>query len=468
MRTSAIAFFSCAILGTSALLGCGSAQTAGSDGGADAGLPPDTTGKIKHVVMIMQENRSFDHYFGMFPGADGFTLDAEGRPTNSNVDPFFATTGGTAHVVRAFHDPSDFNSDFGHDSVAFATGYDNGMMDGFLQAAETGYRGCGDPGKDSSGTPFCTPLLDAMGYKTEADIPNYWRYARSFTLLDHLFASTSSWSWPSHEFLVSEWAAQCSSPDPNSCETDLSDEWPVPGQNYSWTPITFLLDRRRVSWKYYVASGTVPDCENDQRECPPVNQMTDVPNIWNPLPLFEAVKEVADEKNVLLISEFYRDVKAGTLPAVSWVAPNWEVSEHPPSAVSEGQAFVTSLVNAVMEDPETWSSTAIFLFWDDWGGFYDHVPPPQVNPYGYGIRVPGMIISPWVRPGKIDHQQLSFDAFLKFVEDTFLSGQRLDPATDGRPDSRPSVPDGMQEAGDLRYDFDFTQTPIDPFILDPM
>jgi phospholipase C len=460
-------------LGFALLPACGNVAAV-ADAGPDAAYttpPPDPAGKIKHVVMIMQENRSFDHYFGMFPGADGFTLDADGRPTNANPDPYFQ--GGNPHMVKVFHDPGDFNADFGHDSQAFATGYDVGNMDGFLQAAETTetggtYPGCGDPGLGAKGVPLCAPLLDAMGYKTGADIPNYWAYAKTYTLLDHLFASTSSWSWPNHEFLVSEWAAQCSSHDPMSCDTYLGDDWPHPSTIVAWTPITFLLDRANVSWKYYVAEGLAADCENDFRECPPKNQTTDVPSIWNPLLFFDAVEEAHDQSKVVFMNQFYADAHAGVLPSVVWIAPNWGLSEHPPAAVSEGQAFVTSLVNAIMEDDELWSSTAIFVLWDDWGGFYDHVPPPQVNQYGFGFRVPGLVISPWAKRGFIEHHTLSFDAYLKFVEDVFLGGQRLDPQTDGRPDSRPLVPEEMSEIGDLRYEFDFTQTPAPPMLLKPM
>jgi phospholipase C len=114
-----------------------------------------------------------------------------------------------------------------------------------------------------------------------------------------------------------------------------------------------------------------------------------------------------------------------------------EVSEHPPSPVSFGQSYVTSLINAVMRSPD-WSSSAIFLAWDDWGGFYDHVVPPYVDINGYGLRVAGMVISPYAKQGYVDHQILSFDAYDKFIEDDFLGGQRLDPASDGRPD-RPTA-----------------------------
>jgi phospholipase C len=127
---------------------------------------------------------------------------------------------------------------------------------------------------------------------------------------------------------------------------------------------------------------------------------------------------------------------------------------------------VTRLVNAAMRSKD-WSSTAIFLAWDDWGGFYDHVRPPVVDQNGYGLRVPAIVISPYARAGYIDHQVLSFDAYVKFIEDDFLGGQRLDPTTDGRPDPRPDVRENAPILGDLTRDFDFTQTPRRPLILRP-
>jgi phospholipase C len=129
-----------------------------------------------------------------------------------------------------------------------------------------------------------------------------------------------------------------------------------------------------------------------------------------------------------------------------------------------GQAYVTRLINAVMQGPE-WSSTAIFLTWDDWGGFYDHVAPPSVDANGYGLRVPGLVISPYARKGFIDHQVLSHDAYAKFIEDDFLGGQRLDPASDGRPDPRPSVREASSQLGDLSRAFDFGQAPRPPLLL---
>ena len=164
------------------------------------------------------------------------------------------------------------------------------------------------------------------------------------------------------------------------------------------------------------------------------------------------------------LDSFYAAARVGSLPAVSWITPNGKVSEHPPALVSTGQSYVTGLVNAIMRSPD-WPSTAIFLTWDDWGGFYDHVVRPTVDQNGYGPRVPGVVISPYARRGVVDHQQLSFDAYLKFVEDDFLGSQRLDPATDGRPDSRPDARESAPGLGDLVRDFDFGQKPRKALIL---
>jgi phospholipase C len=140
------------------------------------------------------------------------------------------------------------------------------------------------------------------------------------------------------------------------------------------------------------------------------------------------------------------------------------VSEHPPALVSAGQTYVTGLINAVMRSPD-WNSTAIFLSWDDWGGFYDHVVPPQIDVNGLGLRVPGIVISPYARQGFIDHQTLSHDLYNKFIEDDFLGGQRLNPATDGRPDPRADVREVNPFLGDLGAEFNFSQAPRPPLVL---
>ena len=195
-------------------------------------------------------------------------------------------------------------------------------------------------------------------------------------------------------------------------------------------------------------------------------QGANTPSIWNPLPGFSTVRQDGQLGNVQTAANFFTAASTGTLPAVSWLAPAQAVSDHPPALISKGQAYVTGVVNAVMRSPD-WSSTAIFLAWDDWGGFYDHVRPPRVDANGYGLRVPGLVISPYAKRGYIDHQVLSFDAYLKFIEDDFLHGQRLDPKTDGRPDPRPDVRERAKILGDLRKDFDFRQRPRKPLVLNP-
>jgi phospholipase C len=225
-----------------------------------------------------------------------------------------------------------------------------------------------------------------------------------------------------------------------------------------------MLHKAGVSWKYYVAEGSEPDCDDNAALCAPVPQLTTTPNIWNPLPFFTTVRQDSQLVNIQTIDAFQADVAAGTLPSVSWIVPNSEVSEHPTALVSTGQNYVTSIVNAIMQSPE-WNSTAIFISWDDWGGFYDHVVPPAVDLNGYGIRVPGLVVSPYAKTGFIDHQTLSFDAYVKFIEDVFLKGQRLDPLTDGRPDPRPTVRENVPILGDLSNDFDFTQAPRPSLVL---
>jgi hypothetical protein len=224
---------------------------------------------------------------------------------------------------------------------------------------------------------------------------------------------------------------------------------------YGWTDITYLLHAQGVSWNYYY-SNPPPDDPDDALDT--------TLNIWNPLPNFIDVHDDKQLGRVQSSDNFFSRAAAGTLPSVSWVVPSEANSEHPPNRASLGMAWVTSLVNAVMQGPD-WLSTAIFITWDDWGGLYDNMDPPTVDSSGYGLRVPGIVISPWAKPGYIDHQTLSFNAYLKLIEDLFLNGQRLDPATDGRPDSRPDVRENEPILGNLLNDFDFTQTPLAPVVL---
>jgi phospholipase C len=306
-----------------------------------------------------------------------------------------------------------------------------------------------------------------MGWHDARQIPNYWTYAQNFVLQDMMFEPNSSWSLPSHLFMVSAWSAKCSIPaDPMSCVNALNGAsgLNVSKNDYAWTDLTYLLYKNNISWGYYLSNGSEPDCEDDAMLCAAKPQNANVPGIWNPLPAFDTVKQDNQLGNIKQVDQFLTAAKAGILPDVSWIVPDNTVSEHPPASIKTGQAYVTGLINAIMQGPD-WNSTAIFLAWDDWGGFYDNVVPPKVDINGYGLRVPGLVISPYAKKGFIDSQTLSFDAYLKLIEDIFLGGQRLNPATDGRPDPRPTVRENVPQLGDLLGDFDFSQAPRAPLVL---
>jgi phospholipase C len=431
---------------------------------------PEGIEKIEHVIVIMQENRSFDEYFGTFPGADGIPM-RNGRPAVCNPDPALHA------CIRPYHDSADRNVGGPHGLRDALASINGGRMDGFQRrtrdAILTACR------KQDPFAPSCRPKRppDVMGYHDQREIPNYWRYAEEFVLQDRMFEPVSSWSLPAHLFMLSGWSASCTRRnDPESCRNAPQNPGTPPGELgnisgkvpiYAWTDLTHLLHKHGVSWRYYVFSGDEPDCRNDSAiTCGSWPQSASTPGIWNPLRWFDTVRENRQLGNIVPIRRFFSAAKHGTLPAVSWVIPNGAVSEHPPGRVSAGQAYVTTVINAVMRSPN-WSSTAIFLAWDDWGGFYDHVVPPQVDGNGYGIRVPALVISPYAKRGYVDHQTLSFDAYLKFIEDVFIEGRRLDPLTDGRPDPRPTVREEVPILGDLRRDFDFSQKPRKPVILKP-
>ncbi len=429
---------------------------------------------IKHVVMIMQENRSFDSYFGTYPGAGGIPADV------CVPDPVH---GG---CVRPYHDAADINTGGPHGTESSINDIDGGRMDGFIAQAEKGLScsstnpSCGSCGSGETGEAQST-CLDVMGYHDAREIPNYWAYAHDFVLQDDMFESAASWSLPEHLYMVSAWSAVCPHEDGNPFDCVGSLEAVHPGASwegpivagkatYAWTDLTYLMHRANVSWRYYVLAGNEPDCELDEAvTCEAVSQNAQTPGIWNPLADFTDVTEDHQLGDVQPLAEFYKAVHvAGEcgLPAVSWIAPNSVVSEHPPASIAAGQAYVTTLVNAIMRS-SCWGSSAIFLSWDDWGGFYDHVQPPAIDEGGYGLRVPGLVISPYAKAGYVDHQQFSHDAYLKFIEDDFLASARLNPQTDGRPDNRPDVREEAPGLGNLVNDFNFTQPPREPVLLPP-
>ncbi|MBV8386797.1 MAG: phospholipase, partial [Acidimicrobiia bacterium] len=224
----------------------------------------------------MQENRSFDSYFGTYPGANGF-------PTHDGQFSVCVPDGRTGACVFPFHDAADRNGGGPHGHSDALADVDGGKMDGFITEAQRGRRGCGN-----TNAPECSPATppDVMGYHDAREIPNYWTWAHDFVLQDNLFEPNSSWSLPQHLFMVSEWSARCPTPAAMSCVNAVQApaqplDFQAGGANgtraraapdYAWTDLTYLLHKYGVSWRYYVQSGTEPDCRNDAEDCPPAHQ----------------------------------------------------------------------------------------------------------------------------------------------------------------------------------------------------
>ena len=439
---------------------------------------------ITHVIIIMQENRSFDSYFGTFPGANGI-------PANTCVplNPSNPTQG----CVAPFHDPRDVAGGAGHRATDAQADLDDGIsnakMDGFVyqqEIAQKSVPGNTQPAATPQTTPSTSPYThDIMGYHTDAEIPNYWSYAEHFVLQDAMFESVRGWSADAHDYLVSEWAASCKNPQAAStCTSAPNIATPGSKTTYPWVNLFQLLDLNNVSWKYYLGQGSEPDCEDGAMTCAPEPQSPGLPSYWNPAPFFAYVKQQGAAYLTAHnppVDQFLVDVQTGNLPQVSWIIPSQQYSEHPTAGVTAGMNYVTSMVNAVMQSPY-WANTVIFITWDDWGGFYDHVVPPNVDfnstatpVQGYGLRVPGLTVSAYAIPGLIDHSIYSFDSYATFIEDLFMSSARLDPTALGNPDNRPTIRDELTTVtnqdgttspiGNLMSEFDFTDPPQPPLVL---
>jgi phospholipase C len=405
---------------------------------------------INHIIYIIQENITFDHYFGTYPGADGIPADVKlafrpgGKP---KFGPF--------HLAKTAI-PHDLN----HSWQAAQLAYDGGKMDGFLWAEwpralhyywqgdvpkinpakiepVPGLPGKGGPifgakvvdgqlvGKRPNSAPTGRPpdwVLNTISYYDYHEIPNYWEYARRYTLCDRFFSSLTGPSEPNHLYTV---AAQ-SGGLVNNPGPDIARKEAV----YNFKTLAESLQNKGVSWKYY-----------DEKQNPRQH------SLWNPLPGFKNFTPNGElMKNVLPLADFFDDIKRGQLPSVCWVVPTGPDSEHPPADSARGMWHVTNLVNAVMNS-QFWKDTAIIITWDDFGGFYDHVAPPKVDKYGYGFRVPALVISAYARPGFIDHTQFDFTSPLKLIETRF---------------NLPALTDRDRAANDMLTCFDFKQQPLPP------
>ena len=363
---------------------------------------------------MVKENRTFDNYFGTFPGADG------------------ATTGtiSTGQIIPLGKTPDRTSQDICHTWQCALTAIDGGKMDGFNKI-----QGAFEKGVDVSYTQM-----------SETDIPNYFTYAANFTLADHMFSSLHGPSFPNHLYTVAAQSGNViDNPGAKIWGCDAPGTITVPilkpdgtiGNSFPCFNFQTLADRLEdagITWSYYAPSSGQPGYAWSALDAIKHIRMS---NLWS--------------EHVLPYSQFVTDAAAGKLPAVSWIVQPENVSEHPPESTCKGENWTVEQINAVMQGAD-WQTTAIFLTWDDFGGFYDHVPPPTIDGFGLGPRVPLLIISPYARSGFISHTQYEFSSFLKIVEERF--GLQMLNARD-------------KAANDMTDSFDFTQTPSSPLVLTP-
>jgi phospholipase C len=379
---------------------------------------PNGLTNIQHFVFILKENRSFDHYFGTFPGADGATT----------------ATISTGQVIPISHAPDQLPRDFCHSWQCAVTATDGGRMDKFDVEGGPSISAC-----NLNGDYLCFSQL------TQQDIPNYFALASYFALSDHTFSSIHGTSFPNHMYSVAAQAGgMFSQPvllgtgtSEKGCDSDPGSSVSVmdsqgnttnPFPCFDFTVLTDSLDAAGVSWKFYAPDGSY----------------------WNPLDAINHIRNTPIwTNNVVSDTQFAIDAASGNLPSVSWVVTSGTFSEHPPNSTCLGENWSVQQLNAIMQGPD-WNSTAIFLAWDDWDGLYDHVPPPQSDQFGLGPRVPMIIISPYTIPGYITHTPYEFSSYLKLVEERY----GLAPLT-----NRDLSTNDMLDA------FDFNQSPLAPLIL---
>jgi phospholipase C len=354
------------------LLGAAGAAVAAPSSG-----PQVPTTPIEHFVFLMQENHSFDNYFGTRPGVDGIP-EGTCMPRNPD-DPSLG-------CVEPFPIRDQGITDLDHTEGAFLEQYNEGAMDGFVWANER-------RGHDGS---------LAMGYYDDQDLPFYWNVADEYVLFDRFFTSSKSGSVRNHMYRVTG----------HPGATGKGESIPAEG----WGDIPTIFDRLQeagVSWKFYV-----------QNYDPQINFRTRLLQesgdraaqvIW--VPLLAYARYIDDPElnsHIVDLDQFYEDAANGTLPAVAYIAPSGN-SEHPPGSVRAGQRLVRGLIGTLMRST-AWESSAFLWSYDDWGGWYDHVVPPQVDEYGYGFRAPALLVSPYAKRGYVDSTTLDFTSALKFIQ----------------------------------------------------
>ncbi len=337
-----------------------------------------TTTPIKHFVFLMQENHSFDNYFGTYPGADGI-------PDNvcMPVDPTSASTD-CVKPSRVGNRPA---LDLSHNPATHAAQYDGGKMDGFVSAFKN--RAAGEL---------------SMAHYDDKDIPFYWNVADNFVLFDRFFSSAHGGSVRNHMY----WVAGVPGADESGKESV-----PLAGWGDGIPTIFDRLEAAGISWKFYI-----------QNYDPAANIRSDrvgdkgAQVVWAPLLAMDRFLDNPElSSKIVDLSEYFDDLHNDTLPSVAFIVPSG-TSEHPPGSIQAGEAFVRTLINGLVQS-KAWSSSALMWSYDDWGGFYDHVAPPQIDSGGYGFRVPALLVSPYAKKGYVDHTTLDFTAGIAFIRDNW-------------------------------------------------
>lgn len=331
---------------------------------------------IEHFIVLMQENHTFDNYFGTYPGAEGIPAG-----TCIPVDPFDTSN---TDCVEPFHIGDRPIEDLDHSDSTFNLQYNEGNMNGFVYALNQ---------RNQNGSM-------AMGYYDDRDLPYYWNLVDEYVLFDMFFSSDHGGSFANHMFWVS---------GQQGGSRVTSDGYP------DVVTIFDRLEERGISWKFYVQNYD-PNINYRTVEQVSGNRASQV--IWVPvLNIARFLDDPELSSHIVDLSEYYTDLENGTLPAVAYIAPAG-ASEHPPGSIRSGQKFVKALIQALMRS-SAWDSSAFMVTYDDWGGWYDHVLPPQVDEHGYGMRVPAFMVSPYARRGHIDSTILDFTSILKFIEDNW-------------------------------------------------
>jgi phospholipase C len=371
-----------------------------------SGTQPNTP--IEHFIVVMQQNHTFDNYFGTYPGANGI-------PEGTCI-PVSLSDQGSGSCLAPFEITDHAITDLSHSATTFAGQFRNGQMNGFVDTLNK---------LNQDGTL-------SMGHFDDTSIPFYWNLADEYVLFDNYFSSANTGSVTNRMF----WVAGRPGDETNR----------IPQGGFGDIPTIFdRLQERGISWKFYIKDYDPTLNYRDLAELdylPPQVQ-------WVPLLAMDRFLDDPElSSRIVDLDEYYADLENGSLPAVSYVLL-LGASEHPISDLSLGERATRTMLHTLMQS-DAWESSAFFITYDDWGGWYDHVPPPQVDERGLGFRVPALLVSPYARMGHIDHTQLEHTSILKFIEENW---------------NIPPLAERDAKANNLTSAFDFSMTPRPPVLV---